>query len=154
VRALQAGQPIPVRNPAATRPWQHVLEPLGGYLTLAAQLFAPDKVVDSAFNFGPAHESNRPVADLVRAILQTWPGQWQDCSDPDAPHEAHQLHLATDKAFRLLDWSPRWTFEQAIGHTIEWYRTASQFPAGDHQRFIDLTRGQIEQFTRASGLPA
>lgn len=148
VRALQADQIIPVRNPTAARPWQHVLEPLSGYLTLAAQLFAPDKVVDSAFNFGPTLESNRPVAELIRCVLRVWPGQWLDCSDPDAPHEAHQLHLATAKAFRLLDWSPRWTFEQAIRHTIEWYRTASQFAPADHQRFIDLTRGQIEQFGR------
>jgi CDP-glucose 4,6-dehydratase len=151
IRALQAGQAIPVRNPASTRPWQHVLEPLSGYLSLAAQLFAPDKIIDSAFNFGPTFESNRSVADLVRAILQYWPGDWKDCSDPSAVQEAHHLHLTTDKAFRLLDWSPRWAFNQAVRNTVEWYRSASQFAPGDHQRFIDLTRGQIELFTKAGG---
>ena len=148
VRALQSGLPIPVRNPTATRPWQHVLESLGGYLTLAAQLFDPDKALDSAFNFGPNLESQRPVADLVRCILQTWPGEWKDCSDPDAPHEANQLHLATDKAFQLLGWSPRWTFEEAVRYTIEWYRAAEQFTARDPQRFIELTRGQIAEYER------
>jgi CDP-glucose 4,6-dehydratase len=148
VRALQAGLPIPVRNPAATRPWQHVLEPLSGYLTLAAWLAThPDSpALESAFNFGPNLDSNRTVAELVRGILAVWPGDWQDRSDPHAPHEAGQLHLATDKAHHMLGWSPRWTFNESIHHAIEWYRTANDFQPEEHQRFIDLTRAQIERY--------
>lgn len=148
VRALQAGQAISVRNPAATRPWQHVLEPLSGYLRLAAKLTAASECA-TVFNFGPHLEANRPVADLVREILQVWPGEWRDCSDPHAAHEAQQLHLAIDKSFHLLGWSPRWSFAEAIRHTIEWYRSASQFAEDEHPRFVELTRGQIEHFGRS-----
>jgi CDP-glucose 4,6-dehydratase len=148
IRSLQARQPIPVRNPSATRPWQHVLEPLCGYLTLAAQLAtSPAQAdLDSAFNFGPHLESNRSVAELIRCILANWPGEWQDRSDPQAPHEAGQLHLAIDKAFHLLGWAPRWNFEEAVGETISWYRAASEYEAHASARFIELTRSQIARF--------
>ena len=92
MRALAAGDPIPLRNPAATRPWQHVLEPLGGYLLLAERLLA-DARNASAFKFGPALEGNRSVRELVEAALQHWPGTWRDGSDPHALHEAGRLHL-------------------------------------------------------------
>ena len=106
-RALQRGEAIPVRNKTATRPWQHVLEPLSGYLWLAARLHQPSTFnhqLASAFNFGPGNEANRTVAELVTELLQHWPGRWEDKSDPHAVHEASLLHLATDKANALLDW--------------------------------------------------
>jgi CDP-glucose 4,6-dehydratase len=76
----------------------------------------------SAFNFGPNLASNRTVVDLVKKILQHWPGEWQDRTDSTAVHEAEKLNLTTDKAFHLLDWQPRWDFETAIEKTVEWYR--------------------------------
>ena len=117
VRALRSGSAIPVRNKIATRPWQHVLEPLGGYLWLAAKLAMSREnescrpSLASAFNFGPNLTSNRTVADLVQELIRHMGGEWLDASDPAAHHEASKLNLAIDKAFHLLDWRPVWDFE-------------------------------------------
>jgi CDP-glucose 4,6-dehydratase len=143
IRALSAGRPIPVRNRLATRPWQHVLEPLAGYLWLAASLAAAsaqrddDASLESGFNFGPDSDSNRNVGELVGRVLQHWPGEWADASDGTAPHEARFLHLSTDKAARLLRWRPVWAFDRTIAETVGWYRdTADADPAtiGEHTR--------------------
>ena len=123
IRALAAGQPIAVRNLAATRPWQHVLEPLGGYLRLAEVLATDPNPPAEAFNFGPQLESNRPVRELVASILEHWPGRWLDQSDPAAPHEASLLHLQIDKAYHRLGWNPRWDYATTIERTVGWYRT-------------------------------
>ncbi len=130
VRALRAGVVIPVRNKIATRPWQHVLEPLSGYLWLGACLANPSLSqfpghLDSNFNFGPALTSNRTVAELVQEILKHWRGSWEDRSDPQAVHEAKLLNLATDKAHHFLGWSPVWPFAETIEKTISWYREAN-----------------------------
>ncbi len=152
IRALQAGESIRVRNREATRPWQHVLEPLGGYLLLAKRLMdvmrmEPDEEsplthpanrefatgfsgarqneavrLASAFNFGPDLSSNRTVSDLVEEVLKHWPGSWLVNHELHAPHEASKLNLATDKAFHLLGWRPRWDFEETIRRTVNWYR--------------------------------
>ncbi len=126
IRAIRKGESIPVRNKVATRPWQHVLEPLSGYLWLAARLCAPTKELPpsdlcSAFNFGPALTSNRTVAQLVNELTQHLGGEWFDASDPSARHEASKLNLATDKAFHLLQWQPVWNFEETIEKTASWY---------------------------------
>lgn len=153
MRALGRGEAIAVRNPQATRPWQHVLEPLSGYLALGAQLH--QALVDhgktddsarlenlcSAFNFGPALDSNRPVREVVEEILRHWPGEWTDLSDAQAVHEASLLNLATDKAHHLLGWKPRWDFAQTIQKTVEWYRFAATGPKGESS--IEFTRAQI-----------
>ena len=128
MRALAQGETIQVRNPRAIRPWQHVLEPLGGYLLLAEKLAgaltcsSPNPFA-GAFNFGPPLEANRPVHQLIEEALLHWPGQWVDLSDPEAPHEAGRLHLQVDKAHHQLGWSPRWAFCTTIAHTVGWYRT-------------------------------
>ncbi|MEB3353209.1 MAG: CDP-glucose 4,6-dehydratase [Cyanobacteriota bacterium] len=133
MRALAAGEPIPVRNPVATRPWQHVLEPLGGYLRLAEALAAsqgqgePQRYA-GAFNFGPLLEANRPVRELIEAALCHWPGQWQDLSHPEAPHEAGRLHLQIDKAYHQLAWQPQWRFLTTVQRTVEWYRQVHHDP--------------------------
>lgn len=135
IRSLQASQPIRVRNKHSTRPWQHVLEPLSGYLWLGAALngtigkYPADRYATS-FNFGPPLDSNRTVADLVREALNIWPGSWEDHSDPKAPHEAKFLNLSTEKAYHLLDWRPAWNFETSIRRTVEWYRQAASSAAG------------------------
>lgn len=150
IRALQRGAPIPVRNPSATRPWQHVLEPLSGYLWLAASLAAQDGEASgelaSAFNFGPESESNRNVGDLVREVLKSWPGQWEDQSNPNALHEAKLLMLATGKAQKLLRWQPTWSFETAIARTVQWYRDVHHNTACAE----NLTRHQIGEFAAAA----
>ena len=122
MRSLAFGQSIPVRQPQATRPWQHVLEPLGGYLLLAEKLAAGGAAYASAFNFGPSLEANRSVSELVETALAHWPGSWQDLSDPTAPHEAGRLHLQIDKAHHLLGWRPRWPFATTVERTVGWYR--------------------------------
>jgi CDP-glucose 4,6-dehydratase len=152
VRALQKGDSIPVRNKTATRPWQHVLEPLSGYLWLAALLANPklskyDLTMSTpSFNFGPTHESNRTVAELVAEVLKHWPGKWEDKSDPKAVHEARLLQLATDKAHSLLGWSPAWNFSDAIGRTIQWYHQTSG--KNDSRAAQDLTTRQIEDYAQ------
>ena len=132
MRALADGIAVPVRNPQATRPWQHVLEPLGGYLRLAEAIAASQVACEGsnpyaeAFNFGPTLEANRPVRQLIETALQHWPGEWQDHSDPAAPHEAGRLHLQIDKAHHLLGWQPRWPFATTVARTVGWYRAVQE----------------------------
>jgi CDP-glucose 4,6-dehydratase len=123
MRALTRGRPIAVRNKISTRPWQHVLEPLGGYLTLGAALASRTRFADYAggFNFGPDPKSNRTVKDLVEEVVRRTGGSWQDRSDPHAVHEASLLNLNISKARRVLGWNPVWRFEETVGKTVEWY---------------------------------
>ncbi len=160
VRALEQGNPIAVRNPVATRPWQHVLEPLSGYLWLAAVLARPElrphsaDGLASAFNFGPTHESNRTVRELVTEVLRHWPGQWVDQSDPQAVHEARLLQLSIDRASALLGWQPVWSFPEAVAQTIGWYRQARRLRSATGVR--QLTADQIRAYAgaaRQAGLP-
>lgn len=121
MRSLARGEAIPVRNPAATRPWQHVIEPLSGYLRLAEALALDPSPPCEAFNFGPSLSSNRPVGELVATILDHWSGEWLDQSDLTAPHEANLLHLQIDKAHHLLGWHPRWDYSTTLARTVGWY---------------------------------
>jgi CDP-glucose 4,6-dehydratase len=132
MRALAEGRPIGVRNPGATRPWQHVLEPLGGYLLLAERLACADDPgpLASAFNFGPQLEANRSVRELVEQSLRHWPGSWLDQSDASSPHEANLLNLVIDKAHHQLGWAPRWPFATTIERTVHWYRQVHETDAG------------------------
>lgn len=125
MRALGRGEAIGVRNPGATRPWQHVLEPLSGYLRLAEAVTASADLA-SAFNFGPQLEANRSVRELVEVALDHWPGHWQDQSDPTAPHEASLLNLVIDKAHHQLGWTSRWDFSTTVARTVNWYRRVEE----------------------------
>lgn len=146
VRALQRHEPIAVRNPAATRPWQHVLDPLHGYLLLAQQMHMAAAGSErlnqlcSGFNFGPESSSNRNVRELVEQVLQTIPGQWIDQSGSTSVHEAHVLQLCIDKARQVLHWNPLLGFADAIRLTCEWYKGQSK---GATAR--DLVESQINQ---------
>jgi CDP-glucose 4,6-dehydratase len=145
VRALARGESIPIRNPGSTRPWQHVLEPLSGYLWLAACLShsqGPD--LESAFNFGPEGESCRSVRELVEEMLKHWSGRWEDKSQAKAVHEAGQLNLAIDKARALLKWSPSWSFAEATEQTVAWYRQVGATP--DPAAAQAFTVGQIDKY--------
>jgi CDP-glucose 4,6-dehydratase len=130
IRYLKDGKPVPVRNPHAVRPWQHVLEPLHGYLLLAKAIenayegkLGIDKF-SGAFNFGPNDEANRSVKELVREIFKHWPGSWENLSKANNVHEASLLHLDISKAKTLLGWRPAWDFSESIAKTVEWYRYA------------------------------
>jgi CDP-glucose 4,6-dehydratase len=151
IRALSRGETIPVRNKVATRPWQHVLEPLSGYLWLGACLADPNlspfsSQLAAAFNFGPALASNRTVAELVQEILKHWPGKWEDKSDPKAVHEAKLLNLATDKAHHFLGWAPAWPFAETLAQTVAWYRQAADARTNIHA----LTSSQIQVYTASA----
>jgi len=123
IKSLQANKPIILRNPDSTRPWQHVLEPLSGYLTLAVKLFSNPGKYSGSWNFGPRSTAVNTVHDLAQRIVKKWgSGEIQIESLENAPHEATLLHLNCDKAYFMLDWRPRWGFEQAVEETALWYK--------------------------------
>lgn len=142
IRAIRSNTPITVRNKTATRPWQHVLEPLSGYLWLGAQLASSsDKCLQGAFNFGPDTASNRTVAELVSELILHTGGKWIDASESEAPHEASKLNLAIDKAFHILKWQPVWEFKQTIEATAIWYLKEKS-----SNNVADLTQKQIMDY--------
>jgi CDP-glucose 4,6-dehydratase len=145
IKALTSGRTITLRNPDATRPWQHVLEPLSGYLLLASRLAAEPKKYAGAWNFGPDGESIRTVRDLSEAIVKNWgSGKLEVQRDPHAPHEAGLLHLSCDKANHLLGWHPRWGFDDTIGKTVAWYkevgagRTAQEISIQQIRNYMEI----------------
>ena len=149
IRHIESHKPIPVRNSHATRPWQHVLEPLSGYLLLAAELWKnlrnSDPLIEriaelaGAYNFGPDLYSNRSVGKLVEELLKHLDGSWEYQSDPNAPHEASLLNLSIDKAYHKLGWQPKWGFEKTILETCEWYKKNSS----DTSKIQQFTKDQI-----------
>jgi CDP-glucose 4,6-dehydratase len=149
IRALQAGQPVDVRNPAATRPWQHVLDPLAGYLLLASRLdvrtvgAAAAAGMCDGYNFGPAVESSRPVRDVVQTLLQHIPGTWRNLQTGPAVHEAGLLHLCTDKARHVLGWQPIWDFAQSMFRTAEWYSEYAR--TGDAEGLVNRQLAAFQQ---------
>jgi CDP-glucose 4,6-dehydratase len=150
IRALSRGEPIAVRNPAATRPWQHVLEPDSGYLALAAALRTrvDDDRLESAFNIGPGPDANRPVRDLVETALRHWPGSWTAATASGGPHEASLLQLDARKIQALLGWRPAWTFAEAVGRTVSWYR--DMVSGGDRHDAAARTRADIRAYAAAA----
>jgi len=155
VRALRAGLPVPVRNPDFTRPWQHVLEPLGGYLQLGARLEEARAAANTealarlarAFNFGPAPEANRRVRDLVEELLRHWPGSWRQVAQEAHLPEAPVLSLAIDQARDVLGWRPRWDFAETVARTVAWYRPyAERAKAAPEPDLIDVTQAQIAAY--------
>ncbi len=124
VRALSGGKSILVRNPNAIRPWQHVLEPLAGYLLLGAKIsHSSNPELCSAWNFGPLCRDECPVSDLMDQFCREWGcGCWERVALLDAPHEASVLRLSIDKAVHTLRWTPRWSLSEAIKRTTAWYK--------------------------------
>jgi CDP-glucose 4,6-dehydratase len=124
VRHLTAGQPVPVRSPRAVRPWQHVLEPLAGYLTLAAKMLESDDARwCDAWNLGPVPGQEVSVGWLCDLFVTHWgEGRWSDVSDPNQPHEAHVLRLCIDKSVHELGWRPRWGVAEGVRRTALWHR--------------------------------
>lgn len=130
MRAMREGQPLEVRAPQAVRPWQHVLDCLGGYLMLADKMLGSDdpRWCD-AWNFGPMPGNELKVCEVVNAMAEMWgdgdrPAErWVDASDPSDPHEAGVLRLSIDKAMWDLGWRPKWDVKQAIECATAWYRS-------------------------------
>ena len=136
MRAFLAGRTLTVRNRKSTRPWQHVLEPLCGYLMLAASK------EDSAFNFGPDEATVKTVGQLVTELKRHFPkAKANDLTDPKAPKEAKLLQLDSAKAHKVLGWKPRWDFGRTIAATAEWYKTVAG--GADVRLVTDL---QIESY--------
>lgn len=122
VRSVVDGQPLAVRSPHATRPWQHVLDCLSGYLLLGQRLLSGDTTCADAWNFGPDGDGNRTVETVLRGLANTWPQlAWHAASGPQ-PHEAGVLELDSAKAKTHLGWRPVWSIETALDHTANWYR--------------------------------
>jgi CDP-glucose 4,6-dehydratase len=128
IKALQAGETLKVRNPQAIRPWQHVLEPLSGYLSLAEKMVAsPSPQWCEAWNFGPEQESEKTVGELVDLFIKAWgSGNWEDISSPYHLHEAGILRLKITKAQQQLGWNPTWSFNEMIQRTAHWYKQMGQ----------------------------
>ncbi len=124
LRAFERNEPVNLRNPQATRPWQHVLEPLSGYLTLAERLHDDGQAFAEAWNFGPADRDARPVDWIVKRLARAWGSgaTWEVHADSNALHEAQFLKLDCSKAHQRLNWSPRWTLEIALDKIVAWHR--------------------------------
>lgn len=123
VRGFFSGQTVLIRRPNAIRPWQHVLEPLHGYLILAEKLLTGPACCSSAYNFGPGEEDSWPVQRIVKRVVELWGegASWTQDVDPGA-HEAHSLRLDASKARLELGWKPKLTIETTLKWTIDWYR--------------------------------
>lgn len=142
VRALEKGDPIAVRNPHATRPWEHVLEALSGYLTLGASLLKEEDKATGSWNFGPAAEGVHNVKTLVESMITSWgSGSWIKVGTEDNLHEAEVLTLNIDKARDVLGWTPAWDFKTTVQRTADWYR---DFLNG--QSALELCRRDIKAF--------
>jgi CDP-glucose 4,6-dehydratase len=149
VKALAADVPVSIRKPYAYRPWQHVLQALSGYLTLAARLMtSDDPIYQSGWNIGPAAGNELPVREIVELFLREWGhGSWIDASHHDDPHEAGILRLAIDKAIWQLNWRPGWDVTETLRQTVRWYR---EFHNG-HPAMRDVSLKQIEEYSTAIG---
>ncbi|HMP77923.1 MAG TPA: CDP-glucose 4,6-dehydratase [Pirellulaceae bacterium] len=145
VKALATDQPVMIRSPEAFRPWQHVLQALSGYLTLAARLLSSDDPqYCSGWNIGPLPGNEIPVRDVVELFIQAWgSGSWIDVGDPHAPREAGILRLSIDKALWNLDWKPGWGVAETIRQTAEWYRAQQHRGEASMQ---DISINQIEEY--------
>lgn len=122
VRSIEAKKSLEIRSPNATRPWQHVLECLSGYLMLGQQLLEGNKSCAEAWNFGPDREGNRQVKQVLAALKADWPTMEWHCNDMPQLHEAQLLHLDSGKAREKLFWRPVWAFDEGVFATAEWYR--------------------------------
>jgi len=141
IRALENNRPIEIRNPNAMRPWQHVLEPLNGYLFLASKMYEEPQKFCGAWNFGPNYDSIIPVGEVADKVVAHWGnGRWLDLSNENALHEAKLLSLDISKAKSYLKWFPVWDTEKAIEKTVEWYK---EYRKRDPYR---ICVDQIEEF--------
>jgi CDP-glucose 4,6-dehydratase len=142
IKAFEANKPLMIRNPLATRPWQHVLEPLSGYLILAQFLYDQGSAFASGWNFGPRDEDNRAVKEVVELLISGWGdlARWEK-EGLEQPYEANLLKLDCSKARSQLGWSPKWNLETAVQKIIEWQKAHQ---ATENMQEVSL--GQINQY--------
>lgn len=154
VRALAAGRPLVVRNPRSVRPWQHVLEPLSGYLRLGQALLEDGDSAAEGWNFGPDPQETHTVGELAEAFCAAWGGgaRWEAAGNPSGPHEAGLLRLDTAKAASRLGWRPAWDFAETVRRTAAGYRRllAAGSPE-DVRSFMQEETGAYEVAGTAGG---
>lgn len=142
IRSLSKNKPVLIRNPKSVRPWQYVLEPLYGYLVLAAKLFKNPKQYSGAYNFGPLNRSMKTVEELAMLVIKCWgDGEIKYEKNSTDFYESTMLHLNCDKARQVLAWSQQWDFDKTVFKTVQWYKhVLTQKPA------ISITRQQINDY--------
>lgn len=142
IRAIESGTPIQIRNPLATRPWQHVLEPISGYILLAIKLLEDPSKYSGAWNFGPSSFEVRTVHDVANTIIRNLEkGSVVITGSANEHHEAMLLQLNCDKAHQILNWSPRWGVEETLLATTEWYKHVLSGKPTE-----EITRMQLNNF--------
>ncbi len=149
VRALEAGQRPSIRSPSSVRPWQHVLEALGGYLMIADRLLAGDRTAATGWNFGPANDDTRPVSWIVERMLTEWGASGWDHPAVEQPHEATLLTLDCSKAHRELGWRPTMGLGQALSMVVAWHQSVAK---GMSARDVTLTQLQDYRALQAANL--
>jgi CDP-glucose 4,6-dehydratase len=150
VRGISSNTPIVIRCPEAVRPWQHVLEPLSGYLLLGQKLYQDGSPYAGAWNFGPSVDDSIPVVDVAERVRTIWgKGDLRIQPDPNAPHETTQLRLNCAKSSQYLGWRPRLRLAQALEWTVDWYRA---FYEGSSLSPRAMTERQIHAYMQASAL--
>ncbi|QWD21872.1 CDP-glucose 4,6-dehydratase [Polynucleobacter paneuropaeus] len=142
IKAFEANQPLMIRNPLATRPWQHVLEPLSAYLILAQALYEKGSAYASGWNFGPDDKDNRAVQDVVDLLISSWgnSARWEK-EGAEQPHEANLLKLDCSKARAQLDWTPKWGLEVATQKIVQWQKAYQQ-----KQSMQEVSLAQINDY--------
>ena len=150
IRGILAGKEILIRSPLAVRPWQHVMEPLYGYMLLAQKLFYHPAQYSQSWNFGPDESDAVTVSDLLQRFSQAWgPGVLQQQNSQHQPHEAQCLRIDSTKATTELDWSPRWNLHRALEMTAQWYKA---FLSGGDLRTVTLD--QIHSYQKSAPVEA
>lgn len=145
IKAFEAGKPLMIRNPLATRPWQHVLEPLSGYLLLGQALYLDGSSYASSWNFGPQDNDTRPVQEVIDLLISRWNGaaRWEK-EGSEQPHEAQLLKLDCSKARQKLGWVPKWDLPMAIENIVEWQKSFQS-----NANMQDISLAQINRYTNA-----
>ncbi len=142
IRAVSDGRPVRIRHPHAVRPWQHVLEPVSAYLTLAQRLYVEGPTFGGGWNFGPDENDARPVQWIVERLMASWgDGAAWELEQGPQPHEAHYLKLDCSKARTSLDWRPRWSLTQALDRIVEWYKAYQ-----DQRDVLQISLAQLDDF--------
>lgn len=153
IRALSSRQPIGIRSPNSVRPWQHVLEPLSGYLWLGVLLKEDPVRYSGAWNLGPEDDSHMPTVELVERLIHYWgEGSWQDLSVQNAPHEAKLLKLNCEKAHAELHWHSVLTIDECLQMTADWYKKYYEF--GSREDMCPACAEQIRQYSDRAALKA